>query len=337
MTCYKIRTFYNNLKLASDQLNNIEKENCPPNTHWDINSLIKDAHNYFQVTTCTGGWSVELSCNNYCEISKREGMQINQTWIYRTVKVFKDLSWEAYYASKRSPSSLFHTTPSVLGSLNDLLTVLSVVEHTKLCCGVSITCNVQPSITKNSHGELIGCQEECIFFDPDGEKRTVPIYRAVNCMFYMPAQPFGKRCPECSLMRRNLSVQIVRLNEHSGSTSDVGPSKPTTNKRYLSDEARSEREACEKRRRINAEKREKYWRLKAVEEKKMRCMAQQSNEDLLTMFKTVDKGIGEGGEDLMFPENTNMSLFWSMQRDAISKAEHKKSIRWHPLYVLFNH
>lgn len=89
----------------------------------------------------------------------------------------------------------------------------------------------------------------------------------------------------------------------------------------------------EKRRRINAEKRENYWRFKAVQEKQMRMMTQNSNDDLLAMFKAVDKGIGEDGVDLMLPENENMSLFWSMQRDAVAKAEQKKLIRWHPLYV----
>ncbi len=65
----------------------------------------------------------------------------------------------------------------------------------------------------------------------------------------------------------------------------------------------------------------------------MRVMTQNSNDDLLAMFKSVDKGIGENGVDMMFPENATMSFFWSMQRDAVAKAEHNKSIRWHPLYV----
>ena len=64
----------------------------------------------------------------------------------------------------------------------------------------------------------------------------------------------------------------------------------------------------------------------------MRKMSQESNDDLLVMFHAVDKGIGENGEALMFPDAT-MSLFWSMQREAVAKTEQKKSIRWHPLYL----
>lgn len=88
--------------------------------------------------------------------------------------------------------------------------------------------------------------------------------------------------------------------------------KSRTNKRFLNEKEVKERASDEKRRRINAEKREQYSRFKAVQEKQMRKMSQESNDDLLVMFHAVDKGIGENGDDLMFPENATMSLFWSM-------------------------
>ena len=110
--------------------------------------------------------------------------------------------------------------------------------------------------------------------------------------------------------------------------------KSRTNERFLNEKEIIERASDEKQRRINAEKKEQYWRFKAVQEKQMRKTSQESNDDdLLVMFNAVDKEIGENGDDLMFPENATMSLFWSMQREAVAKTEQKKSIRWHPLHV----
>ena len=63
----------------------------------------------------------------------------------------------------------------------------------------------------------------------------------------------------------------------------------------------------------------------------MRKTSQESNDDLLVMFHDVDKGIRENGEALMFPDNATMSLFWSMQREAVAKTQQNTSVRWHPL------
>lgn len=78
----------------------------------------------------------------------------------------------------------------------------------------------------------------------------------------MSAQYLGRICAEGSVLRRE-SVRLVRLNEHSESVNKSDyPKKSKTNKRFLSVKERNERENDEKRRRINAEKREQYWRFK---------------------------------------------------------------------------
>jgi hypothetical protein len=279
---------------------------------------------------------VEFSCNSYIEISKYEKKVINGSKIYRTVKVFKNLTWEASYGCKTTSRFQFPTAPSHISSLNDLLKVINVIEHNKICCGVSNpSFNVLHSNTRNAHGQLTGCKEECILVDSEGKGQTSHSHRAVNCTFYMSVQYLGSICAECSVLRRNFSVQLVRFNASSESELNKSDdsSKSRTNKKFLSEKDMYEIASDEKRRRINAEKREQYWRFKAVKEKQMRVMTQNSNDDLLAMFKSVDKGIGENGVDMMFPENATMSLFWSMQRDAVAKAEHNESIRWHPLYV----
>lgn len=327
------------MKIVETDLNETEKENYHPNIQkLDLNCLTNETRCYFLTHTSTG-WFLEFSCKSYFEISKYEKKVINGVKIYRTVKVFEDLSWESSYAGRRNPSSLFCVTPSIIGNFNDLLNIIHVIEHTKICCGVSNPdFEVLSSNASDVHGQLIGCQEECVLLDSQGiKKQTLQIHRAVKCMFYIiSTQTSSNRCSYCSVLRRNLSVQLVRFNKKSSSmesnTSSVGPDKSRTNKRFLSEYEKTEKENYEKRRRINAEKRERYWRFKSVQEKNMRNMNQQNNEDLLTMFKYVDKGTGEDGEDLMFPDNAKMSLFWSMQRDAVSNAEKRTSIRWHPLH-----
>ncbi len=56
----------------------------------------------------------------------------------------------------------------------------------------------------------------------------------------------------------------------------------------------------------------------------------EDNEAYLHMFVKLDKGKGPHGEEIMFPDNDGMNMFWEMQREAVSKANRKTSIRWHP-------
>jgi hypothetical protein len=110
--------------------------------------------------------------------------------------------------------------------------------------------------------------------------------------------------------------------------SNTVDSKSKVNKRFLSEEDRVQKENDQKRRRLNAERRAKYWKLKASEEKKMRYLAQDDEQDLKVMFQELEKG---SVDEEMFPDNPKLSMFWEMQRDVISKNDHKTSIRWHPL------
>ena len=61
----------------------------------------------------------------------------------------------------------------------------------------------------------------------------------------------------------------------------------------------------------------------------MKCLAKDDDNDLMVMFKELDKVDNEDKE--MFPGDSKLSLFWEMQCDVISKQSKKTSIRWHPL------
>ena len=90
------------------------------------------------------------------------------------------------------------------------------------------------------------------------------------------------------------------------------PSKSKGNKRFLSNEEISERENDQKRRRITAEKRVKYWKFKAAEEEKMKHMAVDDGNDLMVMFKELDKVDEKNPGKEMFPDDPKLSLFWEM-------------------------
>jgi hypothetical protein len=57
----------------------------------------------------------------------------------------------------------------------------------------------------------------------------------------------------------------------------VEPSTSRTNKRFLSEEEMSAKECDQKRRRIAAEKRARYWRFKAAEETKLKHLASEDD------------------------------------------------------------
>jgi hypothetical protein len=118
----------------------------------------------------------------------------------------------------------------------------------------------------------------------------------------------------------------LKKNNQQATKTSMRNSSSKVNKRFLTNEQLHEREDDQKRRRKNAEKREIYWHAKAVEEKRMRKIAEQDNRDLLIMFETLNKE-----ENTSFPNNPEMAMFWEMQKDVISKSDNKGQIRWHPL------
>ena len=96
------------------------------------------------------------------------------------------------------------------------------------------------------------------------------------------------------------------------------------NNRFLTIDQIIERKQRSKKKRVNAEQRGKYWQLKALEEKNMRRLAEQDNQDLLVMFETIN------GEQ-PFVDNPEMAMFWELQKDVISKSTNRRQIRWHPM------
>ena len=116
--------------------------------------------------------------------------------------------------------------------MNDFLKIIQILENEHICIGVpnqSFTV-LQPE-TKNIHGEIIGYLQSVTTVDKDGNEELLSIRRSTSCTYFI-GNALGSRCSSCTLLRRNLSVQLVRYNNGNS----------TNCKRILSEEERKERE-----------------------------------------------------------------------------------------------
>ena len=278
-------------------------------------------------------WNISFSSEKYLQISLYDKKLINGRQAYKILKVFNNLTWLASYAGHQSISSSFSTAPQKTFSFYDFSNITKILENSKICGVVdNPSLMILPTDTKNIQGQTIGSIEEVIIVDDCGNEQKLNVRRSTGCKFFMDTCSLGSRCSNCNTLRRNLSFQIVRFNNNLRSKRVNGEMSKgkSTNKRFLSEEDRNRYNEDQKRMRINAEKREKYWKFKAAEEKKTKNIVREDESDLLDMFNELDKGTGPNGEELVFPDNPNMNLFWEMQRDAVSKRNQKISIRWHP-------
>ena len=160
--------------------------------------------------------------------------------------------------------------------------------------------------TSNIHGEIISSLQSVTTVDKDGNEQVLYTCRSTSFTYFIHNTTSSRRS-SCNLLRRNLSVQLVRYNKSNSMNGKRGKEKAN---KYG--------------------KREKYWNCKANEMKKLKNVTEHNDDDLLQMFVELDKGKGPNGEEVMFPANDRMNMFWEMQRDMVSKADRKTSSSWHP-------
>lgn len=94
---------------------------------------------------------------------------------------------------------------------------------------------------------------------------------------------------------------------------------PFTNKRFLSKEEVTEQLKLERQARLNAEKRERYWREKFEAE----CI-EMEHDDHADFAKMFD-GVGDNVPD-------SMASLWEQQQNLLG-CKSKNAYRWHPKYV----
>lgn len=122
-------------------------------------------------------------------------------------------------------------------------------------------------------------------------------------------------CTECRGLDSVLKGRLHRRRSSMG-TGIVA----NTNIRYLTKAELNAKYEEEKRRRINAERREQLAKKRLKLENEMKTIVEKDHEDLKKIYEAVSKT-----PDFL-KENTSMALFWDVQKEMLEK----KKRAWHP-------
>ena len=221
-------------------------------------------------------WKLTFESHAYFDMSLYDNKLINGVRVCKVLQVFNNLSWIVSYAGVQATENLFSDVPDKISSTNDFSNIIKILENVHICVGV----NNQPFIalqaeTVNIHGEIIGSLQSVTTVNKDGNEQVVSTRRSTSCTYFIH-NTTSSRCSSCNLLRRSLSVQLVRYNNGNS----------INGKRAMSEDERKGREHELKRKLINTEKREKYWKFKATEMKKLnsgtwvRCIKFQMQPEL---------------------------------------------------------
>ena len=324
--------FKENIPLSKNKMVNTKKmfESSLQHLCDSVDSFIQKSAGLC-INSSESQWSMLFKSDDVFEIGKYNNPKRDCT-IFTRIKVHADMNWNIILGDRLLDSKNLHDisidqTNKIL-CVDDIAHLMSIADNLRLCTGVTCTSYEDlPKLTKDINGTVAGKYEENAVISPNGVIHS-SCRRSISCTGVLGQGTFASVCPSCSKLRKHLSSQLSKLkkNNQQATTTSMSNSSSKVNKRFLTNEQLHEREDDQKRRRKNAEKREIYWHAKAVEEKRMRKIAEQDNRDLLIMFETLNKE-----ENTSFPNNPEMAMFWEMQKDVISKSDNKGQIRWHPL------
>lgn len=246
----------------------------------------------------------------------------------KTVQILQDLSWCVRVAAfVAQPNDLsFHNVPPVLGEMNDIVHLLYNTLNGVFCCGCRNPEYKQlKPIVYDKTGTIVGKAD-------NGLSKEEVIFRSTNCTGILSLQSGMQVCKSCQLLDPILRVQLTRCKSLVNSDrfceimKNRSTSQSSTNWRYLDLQQACIRASDEQRRRVNSEKREKYAKRKLLEEKNTKKLSKDWDEDLTSIFESVNKETKPA-----FPNNPDMEFFWQLQRDMVDK----KNRRWHPRQALF--
>lgn len=243
----------------------------------------------------------------------------------RVIKSFSltsSLAWKAKVHNINVPGWLLSKQEKV-DSYQAITVILEVLEKLHFCIGLTNNdYNSLGDVVYNTKKEIVGKTES---FSSDGQP-AINIKRAVGC-FGVGGDGYGRVCAACRGIRNALDVALHRMKHPTTKDKNDGSSSSSnTNWRFLGELERSKRESDERRRRVNAERREMYAKRKSLEEKKLKKLSSADNGDMVAIFQELDKGCDADGNDMMFPGDPNASFFWSLQREIIES----KKPKWHP-------
>ena len=257
---------------------------------------------------------------------------INGVQVTRCVMVHKDLTWQVkVYNSTLNPgvftSTLSHDPPGKLVLKSDLITLLNAVGmKSELCPG----CNSpefdripKPCLDKN--GNLKGTIETM----SNSSSETWQTRRSSTCQYLICGKSYKTvRCQSCSQLNRSLCNFLYKSKTvvENPDKENQQPSSSNVCWKFLSDEDKLKRYTDQRRRRINAERREKYAKRKIEEEKKMLKLNKVDTDDVRIMFNQLDDEMKELECDDSSITVDNDLFYWSMQREVLQSG---KTV-WHP-------
>jgi hypothetical protein len=265
---------------------------------------------------------------------------INGLQVARSVTINTDLSWQVQVNGTSIISEVFTNIrggpPAKLASNDDLKTLLNTIgQQFKLCSG----CDNQnfKSLLKSCvdmNGNVAGKLESLI----NSHLQTFQIRRSVDCQYIITKDHKHIRCQPCAKLNKVLCNSLYKYNnctEQSGKDTVCSRSSSTSNWRFLSDHDQKQRYLGQQRRRINAERCEKYAKRKSEEEKKMLGLTQRDSDDLNVMFRQLDDEMNEKQQQSSINCDSDDTLeddafFWSMQREHIQSGK----TCWHPRLVI---
>ena len=132
----------------------------------------------------------------------------------------------------------------------------------------------------------------------------------------------------CSQLNRSLCNFLYKSKTvvENPDKENQQPSSSNVCWKFLSDEDKLKRYTDQRRRRINAERREKYAKRKIEEEKKMLKLNKADTDDVRIMFNQLDDEMKELECDDSSTTVDNDLFYWSMQREVLQSG---KTV-WHP-------
>lgn len=241
--------------------------------------------------------------------------------VVKSISLSSSLKWNATIHNIDVSQQLL-ANQEIVSSRQVVTNILKVFEKLHFCCGqTNSSYNRLPDFVFNVKREILGKTESCCI----GGQPPINIKRALGCFGVDVGG--GRVCAACRDMRNTLDVSLSRMKQHvTNEKNDSSSSSSKSNWRFLGEAERSKRESDERRCRVNAERRENYAKRKTSEEKKLKQITSADNEDIVAIFREVDQGCDEDGNEILFPDDPNASFFWSFQRELIEA----KKPKWHP-------
>lgn len=209
----------------------------------------------------------------------------NGYFLARSITLTGPLSWSVALGDIQCILPESWHIPSPLSTIDDLIRILALVMCGKLCHG----CTHEDFQFGASIVDLAGnAIAKANIHEEENRKRAA--YQSLKCKGFLEEGSLSSMCSPCQSLNSLLRVKLFR--QQSAKKDDLKKrcqSGSHTNWRFLDLTQAQERAANEKRKRVNAEKREESSKRKLDELKKLKRMSGEWDNDLSSMFQHINE------------------------------------------------